>query len=116
MKISEFIKENNIPKYNKWKEHYTLNDEEFQLLVEAVNNFLPTKLKNVNYNTNSSYGLKHIFERFLGFYISNYDLKIVMQYLGYKSAPYRGYYDDINLYYNISKKEVDRARLISEVC
>lgn len=106
MKMSEYIKLNKIPKYNKYKEWYTLDDEQFDILEKAVSKYLPTKLKNVNYNTSSSYHLKHVFEKLLGFYICNYDMKLVMTKLGYTSGYQATYSSGMNLYYNISKKEL----------
>lgn len=106
MKMSEYIKLNKIPKYNKYKEWYTLDDEQFDMLEKAVIKYLPTKLKNVNYNTSSSYHLKHVFEKILGFYVSNYDMKLVMTKLGYTSGYQATYSSGMNLYYNISKKEL----------
>ena len=42
MLYSEYIEKNNIPKYNKYRESYTLNDEQFMELEEAVKKWLPT--------------------------------------------------------------------------
>lgn len=106
MKMSEYIKSNGIPKYNQFNEWYTLNDEQFEKIEEAVKQYLPTKLKNVNYKAGSSYHLKHVFEDLLGFYVSNYDMKIVMDKLGYTSGYRPAYESGMNLYYNISKKEL----------
>ena len=36
MKMSEYIKLNKIPKYNEYKEWYTLDDEQFDILEKAV--------------------------------------------------------------------------------
>lgn len=105
MEMSEYIKLNKIPKYNEYKEWYTLNDEQFEILEKAVIKYLPTKLKHVNYNTGSSYHLKHVFEKLLGFYVSNYDMKLVMDKLKYASGDHAGY-SGMNPYYNISEKEL----------
>ena len=106
MKMSEYIKSNGIPKYNQFDEWYTLSDEQFDILEKAVVQYLPTKLKNVNYRAGSSYHLKHVFEDLLGFYVSNYDMKIVMDKLGYVSGYHQSYASGMNLYYNISNKEL----------
>ena len=106
MKMSEYIKSNGIPKHNQFKESYTLSDEQFEKLEEAVKQYLPTKLKNINYKAGSSYHLKHVFEDLLGFYVSNYDMKIVMDKLGYTSGYHQTYESGMNLYYNISNKEL----------
>lgn len=113
MRMSEYIKSNGIPKYNQFKEGYTLNDEQFEKLEEAVKQYLPTKLKNINYKAGSSYHLKHVFEDLLGFYVSNYDMKIVMNKLGYTSG-YHTYDSGMNLYYNISNKELKILESIAQ--
>lgn len=105
MLYSEYIEKNNIPKYNEYRESYTLNDEQFMELEEAVKKWLPTHLKNVNYNTSCSYHIKGQFEFVLGYYISNYDLKIVMDKLGYIKGDRPTYENGMNPYYNISSKE-----------
>ena len=106
MKMSEYIKLNKIPKYNFYEEYYTLDDEQFDMLEKAVIKYLPTKLKNVNYSTGSSYHLKHVFEKLLGFYISNYDMKLVMAKLEYKVGMRYFPFECKNLKYNISKREL----------
>lgn len=108
-----YIKENNIPKYNEYKESYQLTENQFQELEGSIMMWLPTKLKRVNYRATSSYHLKHVFEAYLGFYVSNYDFKIVMQKLGYKSKPWPGD-DGKNLYYNISRKELNVIENIAQ--
>lgn len=106
MGYSEYIKQNNIPKYNEFKEWYTLTDEQFAQLEKAVLRFLPTHTKNINYKTSTSYHLKGLFERILGFYLSNYDFKIVMSKLGYISGYKPSFESGKNPHYNISSKEV----------
>ena len=106
MKYSEYIKQNNIPKYNSFEEWYTLTDEQFEQLEKAILKYLPTHTKNVNYKASSSYRLKGLFENILGFYLSNYDFKIVMSKLGYISGYRAKYESGINLHYNISRKEL----------
>ena len=86
MLMSEFIKENNIPKKNEFNEFYTLTDEQFNLLEKAVKETFPTQRKTINYGMPFSYWLKYIFEKKLGFQISNYDIKLVMQKLGFKGG------------------------------
>ena len=114
MKMSEYIKLNKIPKYNIFEEWYTLNDEQFEILEKAVIKYLPTKLKNVNYNTGSSYYLKHKFEKLLGFYISNYDMKLVMAKLEYKVGTRNFPFECKNLKYNISKRELKILESITD--
>lgn len=58
-----------------------------------------TKTKNINYNANSSYGLKHYCEDAIGTYVSNDEIIEVMEELGYNSKKYY----NINYNYNISK-------------
>lgn len=113
IKMSEYIKLNNIPKYNEYNEYYTLDDEQFKLLEDAVIEYLPTKLKHINYNSSTSYHLKHVFERLLGFYVSNYDMKLVMCKLGYDSGYQAKYSRGMNFYYNISNRELKKLEMIS---
>ena len=113
MKMSEYIKLNKIPKSNKYKEWYTLDDEQLDLLEKAVTKYLPTKTKNVNYRLGTSYHLKHVFEDLLGFYVSNYDMKIVMDKLGYNGRYKKIESSGMNLNYNISKKELEIAETIA---
>lgn len=58
-----------------------------------------TKTKNINYNANSSYGLKHYCEDAIGSYVSNDEIIEVMKELGYNSK----IINNINYKYNISK-------------
>jgi hypothetical protein len=56
------------------------------------------RTKKVNQFANSSYGLKHKCEDSIGVYVSNEEMKEVMNELGFQSKC-----DGINCYYNISK-------------
>jgi hypothetical protein len=68
-----------------------------RLLKLAVQTTL-TKRKTIN-NFASSYGLKHVFERYLGFYISNQMMKEVMNELKFKAVS-----DGVNERYAFSQK------------
>lgn len=91
---------------NKYSELETLTKEQKDLLDETIIKYLPTKLKGINSKV-SSYGLKHKFEKMLGFYISNLDMKEAMARLGYKNNG-----DVQNQYYNISSKELNEVEKI----
>lgn len=57
------------------------------------------KTKNINYNANSSYGLKHYCEDAIGTYVSNDEIIEVMKELGFITTNSK----HINYHYNISK-------------
>lgn len=79
-------------------------------LLCAIDCLLPTRNARPNYRTASSYGLKHLLERYLGFYVSNLQAKTAFHILGYRRSRY-----DLNPFYNISKREYDRLRLAAEI-
>lgn len=65
-----------------------------------IDNIVPNLIKNIN-RKYSSYKIKHICERELGFYVSNYDIKYHMAELGIEGENITGC---INYYYPISQK------------
>lgn len=89
----------NKNKYGEWE---TLNEEQKDLLDEAIIEYLPSRLQRVNSKV-SSYGLKHKFEKILGFYVSNLDMKEAMIRLEYRNNG-----NNQNQYYNISSRELKR--------
>lgn len=93
----------NKNKYGEWE---TLTQEQRDLLDETIIKYLPTRLKGINSKV-SSYGLKHKFEKILGFYISNLDMKEAMIRLEYKNHG-----DNQNQHYNISSKELNEMEKI----
>lgn len=80
-----------------------------------VKDFIATHInfdiKGIN-KKRTSYGLKHIIEKILGVYVSNYDVKCAMAELGIKGVNSSAY--DINYSYPISEKEYKRLEMIRD--
>lgn len=76
-----------------FKENKTID-----LLRPAIRKYF-TKTKAI-YRGSSSYGIKHVAEKYLGTYISNGELIYAMHLEGYKIAR-----DGINCYFNISQSD-----------
>ena len=120
MGYSEWRKANNIPEeIREGNCHHfcALNDEEFEELQKAIIKWLPTHMKTVSRRYNSYY-LKHRFENLLDFYINEYDLKLAMYKLGYKSSSNIFTTLKYGVTYNISSKEVaqleEHSNLVKE--
>lgn len=79
-------------------------------LLCAIEYLLPTRNARPNYRTASSYGLKHLLERYLDFYLSNLQVKAAFRILGYQRS-----HHDLNPFYNIAKRDYDRLRLAAEI-
>lgn len=78
------------------------NNEANKKIQEWIkHNIMPNIIKTLNPKY-SSYTIKHICEKELGFYVSNLDIKENMILLGIKHKEYSN--SDINHYYNISQK------------
>lgn len=69
-------------------------------ILRALDENLPTRTTRPNRNTGTSYALKHVVERFLGFYVSNLQAKTAMRILGYMRSA-----DDLNPVFNVTKRE-----------
>lgn len=69
-------------------------------ILRAISKNLPTRTKRPNTRTATSYTLKHMTERYTGFYVSNLQLKVAMRILGYTRTPY-----GLNPVYNISVRD-----------
>lgn len=82
-------------------------------ILHALDVNLPTRTTRPNRNTPTSYGIKHAVERYVGFYVSNLQLKTAMRILGYTRSA-----DALNPCYNITKREwrafSERAREIAD--
>ena len=92
---------------NEFIEWLTLSEEERERLNKFIlENF--TKIKNIN-DKHTSYGLKHLCSRKLGFYMSNADFKKSMTVCGFKNDGVKG---DINWSFNISEKSIKKTRSI----
>lgn len=79
-------------------------------LLCAIARIFPTRNARPNYRTASSYGLKHLLERYLGFYVSNLQAKTAFHILGYERSRH-----DLNPFYNIAKRDYDRLRLAADI-
>ena len=85
----------------------TLNDQQRAELREWISaNLQPRKTINRHH---TSYGLKHIAERFLGFYVSNDDMKAAMVACGFEAKQV----SELNCSYNVSERSVRCAKLLS---
>lgn len=76
-----------------------------ELLDWCEKSFKP--IKSINKKTPTSYGLKHIFERdeeTKSSYVSNEEFRGAMIKLGFEHT------DDMNMYFNISRKSVNDLR------
>lgn len=69
-------------------------------ILSALGENLPTRTKRPNANAGTSYALKHVVERFAGFYVSNLQTKVAMRILGYERGG-----GGLNPVYNISARE-----------
>lgn len=80
----------------------TLTEEEHQPLIRKwiEENLIPNLIKRTN-KYHSSYGLKHMCENDLEFYVSNYDIKYHMAMLGINGINFD---NSINYCYPISEK------------
>lgn len=79
-------------------------------LLYAIARILPTRNARPNYRTASSYGLKHLLERYLGFYVSNLQAKTAFRILDYQRSR-----RELNPFYNIAKRDYDRLRLAADI-
>ena len=85
----------------------TLNDQQRAELREWISaNLQPRKAINRHH---TSYGLKHIAERCLGFYVSNDDMKAAMVACGFEAEQV----SELNCSYNVSERSVRCAKLLS---
>lgn len=73
--------------------------ESIDVLRAVIRTYL-RKTDSTNYD-NSSYGLKHIFEKHVGFYVSNGELIYAMHLEGFKIEK-----ENINCFFNVSKAGV----------
>ena len=69
-------------------------------ILSAIDTNLPTRTTRPNTRTGTSYALKHMVERFTGFYVSNLQTKTAMRVLGYVRSA-----DELNPVYNVTKRE-----------
>lgn len=69
-------------------------------IMRALGENLPTRTARPNASTGTSYALKHIVERYTGFYVSNLQTKTAMRVLGYARSA-----DELNPVYNVTKRE-----------
>lgn len=69
-------------------------------VLRALDENLPTRTKRPNRNAGTSYALKHIVERYTGFYVSNLQAKTAMRILGYARSA-----DELNPFYNVAARE-----------
>ncbi len=81
-------------------EALTLTDSRYVRLLNFINKNL-RPIKTINYKT-SSYGLKHIIEKRIGFYVSNADCKKAMTECGY----IHDHGDCRNWRFNVSERSV----------
>lgn len=81
------------------KKDEEINEEDLAPIESFINLYFE-KQKKINLET-SSYGLKHIIEDHLGFYVSNGQCIKAFINCGFKVKPVR-----INAYFNVSKKDV----------
>lgn len=105
--IEDFIQKNNITnKYGECNhplEFLDLPEEKQQRLMDWCSKL--GRVKTIQQDAPSSYGLKHGFERSeRGFYITNGQLKGAMILLGYDAD----YLWHINWLFNISKREYNK--------
>ena len=79
-------------------------DDQAALLRAIAENF-PGRTARPNTRTPSSYGLKHLIESYLGFYVSNLQCKTAFHILGYRRS-----YHQLNPLFNIRKRDLDTFR------
>lgn len=85
------------------KEFLTLSESEENQLVSYIRHHLQAR-KTIN-TKHSSYGLKHLFEKRLGFYVSNADCKKAMMHCGYNAKKWA---DSPNWCFNVSERSLSR--------
>lgn len=91
------------PKYcyfdgHNYVESLTLNEEGEKILHDCIMHDV-RKIKSINYR-HTSYGMKHVIETCVNFYISNADLKKAMVECGFTATQT----DKINWHFNVSEK------------
>lgn len=87
-----------------------LEQIEMKILKDSIEfDLMDHTTKTVNH-TITSYGLKAIFERLLGFYISNEDFKQAMQEVGFES-----YGTGENVFYKLDRKHIQILNMISHL-
>ena len=84
----------------------TLSDQQKAELREWINAHLgKTKTNN---RLHTSYGLKHLVESRVGFYVSNDDMKAAMLDCGFTAKRV----DELCCSYNVSERSISRAELL----
>ena len=74
-------------------------------LLRAIAESFPGRTVRPNKRTPSSYGLKHLIENYLGFYVSNLQCKTAFHILGYRRS-----YHQLNPIFNIRKHDLEKFR------
>lgn len=98
----------NDSQYCSKGETLTLSEEAEKELKELIARYLE---KRATPNTlHSSYGLKHLFENILGYYVSNADAKKAMTECGFEHSPYGGQ----NWYFNVTQKSLNKLYKIRD--
>ena len=77
-----------------------LDTEERAAILHALNANLPTHTARISDSGVTSYTIKHAVERYVGFYVSNLQVKTAMRILGYMRGG-----GGLNPAYNISRRE-----------
>lgn len=94
---------------NNWE---TLEEEKQKAVLKWVRQNLKQK-KTINYR-HTSYGLKHLCERMVGFYVHNDVMKKALILEGYKVDTFRNGQLKLNWFFNISEtsiKETNRKKI-----
>lgn len=84
----------------------SMDDEDRNELLNWCENSF-TKLKNINYNTSTSYGLKHLYEEdelTSSSYVTNEEFRGAMIHLGFKHN------NAMNMNFNISRRDVNKLQ------
>lgn len=87
----------------------TLDITEQSIVKNFINVFFTAS---AHYSMTTSYGLKHIVENAVGFYVSNADLKKAMDECGYKHKPCEAQ-GEINWIFNVSQKRINMVHEIN---
>ena len=85
-------------------EALTLSEDRCLRLMDFIDKHF-CQIKSINYKS-SSYGLKHIVEKRVGFYVSNADLKKAMTECDFRSDRKTDYR---NWFFNVSEKSVKKV-------
>lgn len=112
--IAERAKELNIGgrgiRTSRDENDYKIGD--FEAIQKAIEFCAMLGKTKVFYTGNTSYGLKHVFERYTGCYIHNSDFIVAMSFAGFRV---KEVFQSPNCFFNISKRSINAIIEVTEM-